>query len=445
LQGPGGRKIVVRNDGEATSSDGGLLLLGEIERQRHFVQALAKCCVDYRNPERITFSLEELLKQRIFGICQGYEDLNDHEEWRNDPLLNIVCSRKNDEGAMAGKSTLNRIELGVFGEAQDDRYHRIEWDKDAIRGVFVDAFIASYETPPEEIILDFDATDDPVHGEQEGRFFNAYYDEYCFLPLYVFAGEHLLSATLRSADIDGAAESTPTLAFLVNRIRESWPDTKIIVRADSGFCRDDFLAWCETHDVFYILGLARNDRLIRKLSKAMGEARREFIRTTHVARVFKEFRYRTRNSWSRTRRVVGKAEHMEKGPNPRFVVTNLDVALWPARELYEDLYCARGDMENRIKEQQLYLFADRTSCHPFRANQFRLWLSSIAYLFIVELRRKALQNTEFKHAQASTIRLKLFKVAVTVSISVRRVLLRVPRAFPYWDAWQGCSLAFSTA
>jgi len=445
MQGPKGRKIVVRNDGEATSSDGGLLLLSEIEKQRHFIRAFTNCCVDHRNPERITFPLEELLKQRIFGICQGYEDLNDHEDWRHDPLLGIVCSRNSDEDAMAGKSTLNRLELGVFGEAQGDRYHRIEWRQDDIRGVFVDAFISTFDTPPTEIILDFDATDDPVHGEQEGRFFNAFYDEYCFLPLYVFSGEHLLSATLRSANVDAADGSTPTLAFLVNRIRESWPDIKIIVRADSGFCRDDFLSWCETHEVYYIIGLARNDRLVRTLSGSMAEARREFIRTNHDSRVFKELRYRTRKSWSRTRRVVGKAEHLEKGPNPRFVVTNLDATLWPTRELYEQLYCARGDMENRIKEQQLYLFADRTSCHPFGANQFRLWLSSIAYLFIVELRRIALKDTEFERAQASTIRLKLFKVAVTVSISVRRVLLRVPRAFPYWDVWQSCSLAFSTA
>ena len=445
LQGPKRRKIIVRNDGEATSSDGGLLLLGEIENQRHFIRALVDCCIDHRNPELVTFKLEELLKQRIFGICQGYEDLNDHEDWRHDPLLGIVCYRTGDDGAMAGKSTLNRVELGVQGEAGDDRYHRIEWDEDAIRGMIVDAFISSFEEAPAEIILDFDATDDPVHGGQEGRFFNAFYDEYCFLPLYVFSGEHLLAATLRKADIDAASGSTPTLAFLVNRIRESWPGTRIIVRADSGFCRDDFLSWCEAHDVSYIIGLARNNRLVRRLSAAMGEAHREFVRTSHGSRVFKELRYRTRNSWSRTRRVVGKAEYLAKGPNPRFVVTNLDSALWPARELYEDLYCARGDMENRIKEQQLYLFADRTSCHPFRANQFRLWLSSIAYLFIVELRRVALKDTEFNHAQASTIRLKLFKVAVTVSISVRRVLLRVPRAFPYWSVWQRCSLAFSSA
>lgn len=445
LQGPKRRSVVIKNDGEATSSDGGLLLLGQIERHRHFIKSFAACCVDYRDQERITFTLEELIAQRVFGICQGYEDLNDHEDWRYDPLLALVCSRKNDDEPMAGKSTLNRLELGIFGEAQDDRYHRIEWDADALRGMFVDAFVASFLRPPEQIILDFDATDGPVHGEQEGRFFNAFYDGYCFLPLYVFAGEHLLAANLRSADIDAASGSTPTLAFLVNKIRESWPDTRIIVRADSGFCREDLMAWCETHDVFFILGLARNERLVRKLSAAMREAQCEFICTTHGSRVFKELRYRTRKSWSRTRRVVDKAEYLAKGPNPRFVVTNLDIEAWGTRELYEDLYCARGEMENRIKEQQLYLFADRTSCHAFRANQFRLWLSSVAYLFIVALRRIALKDTEFEHAQAFTIRLKLFKVAVTVAVSVRRVLLRVPRAFPYWDIWRRCASMFSTA
>jgi hypothetical protein len=445
LQGPRGRKIVVRNDGEIASSDGGLVLLQQIERRRGFITGLAACCQDNRQRGKTSFSVNELLAQRIFGICLGYEDLNDHEQWRNDPLLGLACGRDRESGALAGKSTLNRLELSARENAEGDRYHRLDWDQTAIRQFFVDAFLASYERPPAEIVLDFDATDDPVHGEQEGRFFHGYYDEYCFLPLYVFCGEHLLAADLRTADQDAAAGSTPTLAFLAGRIRETWPDTKIIVRADSGFCREDFMTWCEDHDIGYILGLARNARLVRMLGSALREAREGYARTGHGYRVFRELVYRTRSSWSSARRVVGKAEHLTKGTNPRFVVTNLSVPSWPAKELYEKLYCARGDMENRIKEQQLYLFADRTSCHAFKANQLRLWLSSVAYLFFVDLRRTALVGTDLATAQASTIRLKLLKVAVTVTVSVRRVVLRITRAYPYWDLWSSCVVAFSSA
>jgi hypothetical protein len=444
LQGLNKRRIVVRHDGEIASSDGGLILLQQIERRRAFITGMASCCQDRRQRGKTSFSVAELLTQRVFGICLGYEDLNDHDEWRHDPLLGLVCGREQESGALAGKSTLNRLELSAREKVNGDRYHRLDWDQTAIRQFFVDAFLASYEQPPAEIMLDFDATDDPVHGEQEGRFFHGYYDEYCFLPLYVFCGEHLLAADLRTADQDAAAGSTSTLAFLVNRIREAWPDTKIIARADSGFCRDDFMTWCEEHEVEYVLGLARNSRLVRKLGLALREAREGFVRTGHGYRVFRELTYRTRSSWSRSRRIVGKAEHLEKGPNPRFVVTNLPAGSWPARELYENLYCARGNMENRIKEQQLFLFADRTSCHAFKANQLRLWLSSVAYLFFVELRRTALMGTALATAQVSTIRLKLLKVAVTVSISVRRVVLRLTRAYPYWDLWRSCAFAFSS-
>ena len=444
-QGTKGRKVVVRNDGEITSSDGGLILLSQIERKRGFIKSLSGCCRDRRQSGKISFSVAELLSQRVFGICLGYEDLCDHEQWRRDPLVSLACGREHERGALAGKSTLGRMELSARDRSDGDRYHKLEWDTDAIRQLFVDAFLASYATPPTQIVLDFDATDDPVHGQQEGRFFQGFYDEYCFLPLYVFCGEHLLVADLRSSDRDAAWGSTATLAFLVNRIRERWPETRIIARADSGFCREDFMSWCEHHEVSYILGLARNARLIRKLGPALREAAEGCKRTGHAHRVFRELLYRTRSSWTCTRRVVGKAEHLPKGANPRFVVTNLPIELWPAKPLYEELYCARGDMENRIKEQQLYLFADRTSCHAFKANQLRLWLSSVAYLFFVELRRVALVGTELATAQVSTIRLKLLKVAVTVSSSVRRILLRLTQAYPYWDLWQSCALAFSSA
>jgi hypothetical protein len=445
LQGPRGRKIVVKNDGDVASSDGGLVILRQIEQRRAFISRLASCCRDHRLKGKTNYSVFELLAQRIFGICLGYEDLNDHDQWRNDPVLGMACGRDPESGNLAGKSTLNRLELSACDGSGEDRYHRLEWDSTAIRQFFVDAFISSHDKPPAQIVLDFDATDDPVHGDQEGRFFHGFYDEYCFLPLYVFAGEHLLAADLRTANQDAAAGSTPTLAFLVNRIREFWPATRIIARADSGFCRNDFMDWCEAHNVHYVLGLARNSRLVRRLGPALREAREGYDLTGHGYRVFRELEYRTRSSWSCSRRVVGKAEHLAKGPNPRFVVTNLPAERWPAKELYESLYCARGNMENRIKEQQLYLFADRTSCHAFSANQMRLWLSSVAYLFFVELRRTALAGTDLATAQVSTIRLKLLKVAVTVSVSVRRIVLRLTKAYPYWQIWRACVLAFSTA
>jgi len=446
LQGRKSRRIEVKNNGSASSSDGGLLLLAELERLRGFLASFAQCFIDHRDPERISHPLTELLTQRVFGLCQGYEDLNDHDEWRKDPLLGAICGHDAGDDPLAGKSTLNRLEMGRGRSTESDRYKRIEWDEGKIRDVFVDAFLRSYDQEPDEIVIDFDATDDPVHGGQEGRFFHGYYDKYCFLPLYAFCGDHILAAMLRPADQDGAAGVVELMAFLHERIRSRWKHTRIIARADSGFCRDALLAFCENHPgVYYIVGLARNARLQRAIGHELHEAAQRFKENGHEARLFRELRYKTRSTWACERRVVAKAEHLAKGSNPRFVVTNLDEISWPARELYEDLYCARGDMENRIKEQQLYLFADRTSCHAFRANQLRLWFSSMAYLFLSELRRIGLRGTDQAHFQCSTIRLKILKVAAGITVSVRRIVVSFPRSFPYWELWRRISVNLSTA
>jgi hypothetical protein len=439
------RHVEVIRDMPDSSSDGGLLLLAEIECRRGFLQAFSRCFIDHRRVDLITHPLKSLLAQRIYGLCQGYEDLNDHDLWRSDPLLGIVCGREGDDDPLAGKSTLNRLELGGGVSSETDRYKRIEWDEGKIREFFVDAFLESYIAEPDEIVIDFDATDDPVHGEQEGRFFHGFYDEYCFLPLYAFCEHHLLAAILRPADQDGAAGVVELMEFLHQRIRARWPHTRIIVRGDSGFCREPLMVFCETHPMtFYVLGLARNRRLQRAIGKELNDAAALYAQSGHAARVFKELRYSTKKTWVCERRVVAKAEHLAKGSNPRFVVTNLDPATWPARELYERFYCARGEMENRIKEQQLFLFADRTSSHMFRANQLRLWLSSLAYLFLCELRRVGLAGTDHDRAQCSTIRIHLLKVAATVVVSTRRILVRLPRSFPFWELWRSAISALST-
>ena len=430
------RKIVVTNDGEITSSDGGLLLLREIERKYQIVKRLEQCFNDKRNPNKILHSVSTLLTQRIFGLCQGYEDLNDHDEWRKDPLLVMACNKEEDEYA-AGKSTLNRLELGKevtpeYGE----RYNRIDWDENRIEDLLIDLFLDVYKKTDEPIILDFDATDDPLHGNQEGRFFHGYYDNYCYLPLYVFCGEFPLIAKLRTSNRDASDGSVEVLQKIVMKIRARYPKAVILVRGDSGFCREKIMRYCEENNIFYLFGLARNKRLKRAIGGSMREA---FLKSTASGkgeRVFAELKYKTKTSWSQIRRVVAKAEYLPKGENPRFIVTNLPEDKYPSRELYEDVYCARGDMENRIKEQQLYLFADRTSTAWMSSNQLRLWFSTFAYLFLCVLRSQTLEGTEWRKYQASTIRLKILKVAAQVVFSVRRVRIRLPRSFPYWDIWE---------
>lgn len=438
FQGLGRRRVVAQFDAGRTSSDGGVLVLREVVEQTGWLRGFAACFRDGRDASRTEHTAAELVAQRVLGIALGYEDLNDHETLRDDALLALAAGKRDVTGAervrerdrghaLAGKSTLNRLEHGR-GEAT--RYHRIEHDDAAIERHFVDCFLAAHAEPPARIVLDLDTTDDALHGHQEGRFFHGYYGHYCYLPLYIFCGDHLLVAQLRTANQDASAGAVDELARVVEQIRVRWPDVGIWIRADSGFAREALMAWCEAHDVHYVLGLAKNARLRRAIGGAMAEAKAEHDATQVPARRYQELRYRTRKSWSRERRVIGKGEWLPGKPNPRFVVTSLPIEAYDARTLYETLYCARGDMENRIKEQQLALFADRTSTATMRANQLRLWLSSMAYVLVAELRRRGLRDTALAHAQAGTIRLRLFKIAAIVRVSARRVAISFSSAYP---------------
>jgi len=438
-----GRRVVVGEfDGGKISSDSGGLLLREVEQRTHILKRLARCFVDYRDAKQVEHSLESLIKQRVMGLSLGYEDLNDHDTLRHDPLLALLSDkqdlsgetrqREQDKGcALAGKSTLNRLELTPFDADARSRYKKIVADPEAMDNLLVDLFLEAYDSPPEEIILDVDATDDRIHGNQEGKFFHGYYRGYCYLPLYIFCDEHLLCARLRKADRDGAAGTVDELARMIERIRSSWPKTRIILRGDSGFCREDLMAWCEGHEIDYVLGLAKNSRLKAILAEEMARAKSQYEATEQAARVFKDFRYQTRTSWGCERRVIGKAEHLGKGENPRFVVTTLSAEDWDARRLYEDLYCGRGDMENRIKEQQMALFADRTSTHEMRSNQLRLYFSSFAYVLMQTLRRLGLNGTSMAKAQCDSIRLTLFKIGAHIRLSVRRVRIAFSESYPY--------------
>jgi hypothetical protein len=441
----GSRQVTARFDGGTITSDAGGLLLRELEVRTGIIGRLAACFDDYRHPKQIEFTVEELLKQRIFALCLGYEDLNDHDQLRRDPLLAVLVGRRDPTGedrvdprdrgaALAGKSTLNRLELTPAGADESSRYQKIAARHARLDRFFVETYLDLQATPPAEIVLDLDATDDPLHGRQLGRFFHGYYDGYCYLPLYVFAGEHLLCAKLRPADVDAAAGAVGQVERIVAQLRARWPRVRIVVRADSGFCREALMAWCEAHGVDYLLGLAKNKRLLRIIGREMHEAEQAFRAAGTAVRRFADFSYRTQQSWSRERRVVAKAEHLAKGANPRFVVTSLAAERYAAQPLYEDVYCARGEMENRIKEQQLCLFADRTSCLTMRANQLRLWLSSVAYVLMQTLRERALRDTPLAQARCDTIRLQLFKIGAVVKTTVRRVWFALAESYPY-QAW----------
>ncbi|MFA5631862.1 MAG: IS1380 family transposase [Porticoccaceae bacterium] len=440
---PVGRRDVVGSfDGGRLSTDGGGLLLREVDRRLGLLERVAGCFTDYRNPNSIEHSVQALVAQRIYGLALGYEDLNDHDALRADSTLALLAGkrdltgqareRERDKGyPLAGSSTLNRLELTTPASAASHRYKKIAADAEAFDRLLVDLFLESYAQAPREIWLDLDATDDPLHGQQEGRFFHGYYRCYCYLPLYIFCGEQLLCARLRPSSQDGAAGSVEELTRIVAQIRTRWPNTRIVIRGDSGFCRDAIMQWCETQNVSYVLGLARNARLRAALEPEMAEAREEHENTGQAARRFRDFRYRTHSSWSCERRVIGKAEYLPNKENPRFVVTNLPRHRGDARHLYERLYCARGEMENRIKEQQLGLFADRTSTATLRANQLRLYFSSFAYVLMQGLRRLGLAGTAYAKAQSTTIRVKLLKIAARVRVTVRKVWLSYSEAYPY--------------
>jgi len=378
-------------------------------------------------------SMLEMLSQRIYGLALGYEDINDHEQLRNDPVFGILAGREDLDEPLAGKSTLNRMELGV---GTKDRYKKITFWKEAVDELLVKVFIESHEKAPVEIILDVDTTDLPLHGKQEGRFFHGYYDNYCYLPLYVFCGEHVLCARLREANHDASFGCLAELRRIVTQIRAAWPEVKIILRGDSGFCRNELMSWCENNGVEFVFGLARNQRLRKIIGAQMHEATQQWNQTGKPARVFSEFDYRTKKTkkggWDRERRVAAKAEHINGKENPRFVVTSLKSEEWAAPALYEKLYCARGDMENRIKEQ-FSLFADRVSTGTMRANQMRLYLSAMAYILVSGLRRMGLKATELAEAQVSTIRTKLLKIGAQIRVTVRKVWVSMASSYP----WQG--------
>jgi hypothetical protein len=427
----GRRRVVAAFDGGKVSSGAGALLLQRTDQAIGLIDRLARCFIDRRDPQLIEHSVRTLIGQRVFGMALGYEDLNDHESLRHDAVFGALLGkleprRRSGCAALAGKSTLNRLEL--HPAAGVDRYHKIAPQAEAIERLWTELFLEAHRAVPDEIVLDLDATDDPLHGHQEGRFFHGYYDGYCYLPLYIFCGEHLLCAKLRRSNIDAAAGACEEIERIVAQLRARWPGVKIILRADSGFCREELMSWCEQHAVDYVFGLAKNVRLVRAIGAELQAAAAESCAMQRPARRFKELVYRTRKSWRRARRVVAKAEHTGDKANPRFIVTSLSMREFPARELYEDLYCARGECENRIKEAQLDLFADRLSAATFRANQLRLWLASAAYVLMHALRRIGLAGTALARACANTIRLRLLKIGAVVTVSVRRVKLAMSEA-----------------
>jgi len=447
----GGRDLVWRFDGGDITCDGGALVLKKLEERTGIVRRFAACFTDYRKADQIEHPLLDLIAQRVFGLALGYEDLNDHDALRRDPMLAVALSkddlkgehrrRAQDRGkALAGKSTLNRLELtapdydGSPRQKNSDKPEtkKIVVDPESIDALLVDLFLEAHPQAPEQIILDLDATDDTLYGNQEGRFYHGYYHDYCYLPLYVFCGEHLLCARLRMSNLDASADSMEELEPLIARIRQRWPAVKIRLRGDGGFCREKLMAWCEREGMDYIFGLAQNERLKKQIAPQMAQAEKQYLETKAPARVFTEFFYATEKTWSCERRVIAKAEHITKGANPRFVVTSLSSQQMPAQELYEKEYCARGECpENRIKEQQLDLFADRTSTGKMWSNQLRLYFSSIAYVLLQTLRRSGLAGTELEKAQCGTIRLKLLKIGAQIRVTVRKVWVSLSSGYPY--------------
>jgi hypothetical protein len=426
-------------DGGRITTDSGGLLLRETDHRLNLLSRFAGCFLDARNPVLVKHSVQELVSQRVYGLALGYEDLNDHEQLRQDPLIRVLAGKADvEDNPLAGKSTLNRLELS---DGTPNRYKKITFWKDSIDELLVQVFLESYGTAPEEIVLDVDSTDFPLHGEQEGRFFHGYYDSYCYLPLYIFSGEQILCARLRQSNSDAAAGTLEEIQRIVAQVRAAWPKVKIILRGDSGFCRNQLMSWCEANGVDYAFGLARNQRLRRIIGPQMWEATQQWQQSGKPARVFCEFPYQTKKrmskqgkpgGWDRERRVVAKAEHIDGKENPRFVVTSLSAEAWVAQALYEDFYCARGEMENRIKEQ-LGLFADRVSAETMRADQMRLYFSAMAYVLVCGLRRLGLKDTDMAQAQVPTIRTRLLKIGARVRVSARRVYLSMAAGYPWKD------------
>jgi hypothetical protein len=431
------RAVVAGFDGGNITSNAGALLLGQVDRGLGLIRRFARCFSDRRDPRYVEHQVETLVGQRIFGLVLGYEDLNDHDELRKDPTFTTLAGKlsavlRSDCEALAGKSTLNRVEHTP--KRHGAKYHKIDCDGAQVDALLVDLFLEAHGRAPREIVLDLDNTDIPLHGTQEGRFFHGYYEEYCYLPLYVFCGRHLLLARQRRANVAGSDGAVEEVARIIAQIRQAWPRVRIIVRADSGFSNDPLMSWCEVNRVDYVFGLARNARLEAALVEQLAQAKRLCASSGKPARVFRDFTYRTLDSWSRTRRVVGKAEHTLDGSNPRFVVTSLKRTrvAYDARALYEDLYCARGEAENRIGEQ-FEMFADRASSATMAANQLRMSFSAMAYVLVDTLRRVGLRFTQFADASAQTIRLKLLKLGAQVRTSVRRIHFAIASGCPNKD------------
>jgi hypothetical protein len=430
------RRVEARFTAGQVSSDGGALLLRAADRKINLLQRVAQCFTDSRTPWRVEHRLPEMLAQRIYGLALGYEDLNDHEQLRSDPLLTLLSGKRELDKPLAGKSTLNRLEL----VGRSGRYHKIGYSTESLDRLLGELFLESHGSAPEQVVLDLDATDIPLHGHQPKRFFHGYYGSYCYLPLYIFAGDQLLCARLRAANQDAAAGAVEEVNSIVTQLRQRWPQTRIVLRADSGFCREELMVWCEANKVDYLFGLARNKRLQKIIGAQMQQARLLHQSTAKAARVFTGFTYSTRHSWSCARRVVAKAEYLDKGENPRFVVTSLSPKQWPDQALYEKFYCARGEMENRVKEQ-MCLFADRLSTGEMEGNQLRLYFSALAYTLMEALRRLGLEGTEWAQAQVDTIRLKLFKIGAILRISVRRITLQLNSAYPWKNIFAQASHA----
>jgi hypothetical protein len=441
-----GRSVVAAFDGGKITSDAGGVLLRATDRVIGLIDRFAQCFSDSRSEELIEHTVATMIGQRVFGIALGYEDVVDHDTLRHDPIMAVLAgkltARRKNCAPVAGKSTLNRLELG---KAEPTPYHKIGHDPLSIEAVFVDLFLEAQRRAPPQIILDLDATDDPLHGHQEGRFFHGYYDCYCYLPLYIFCGRHLLAAKLRRSNIDASAGAVAEVARIVAQIRSRWPRVRILLRADSGFAREALMRWCELNRIDYLFGLARNERLTAAIAAELQEAQQLGERTGKPARRFKDLTWSTLDSWSRARRVVAKAEWTRGEANPRFVVTSLSRTEHEARHLYEKVYCARGDMENHIKECQLDLFADRTSAATMRANRLRLWFAAMAYVLVCALRRIALRHTQFAQATCGTIRLKLFKIGALVRVSVRRIKIAMASACPYQNEFALAHLRLAAA
>lgn len=428
------RKVIAEFTGGAISSDGGCLLLKEIDNKFKIIENFVNCFVDFRNPKYCEHSLDQLLSQRVFALCAGNEDLNDHDSLRNDKLFSLLVGKDNCDNPVAGKSTLNRLELSTEDASSQSRYKKIVAQPEKIEELLVSIFLQSFKKPPKKIILDLDATDDPIHGNQEGKFFHGYYNNYCYLPLYITCEGFVLSSKLRPSNIDAADGSIEELNRIVSQIRKQWPNVNILIRGDSGFCRADLMKWCDDKSVDFIFGIARNNRLENEIEDELTRAEEEYKKTGKPVRIFKEFEYQPlKQTWGKKRRIIAKAEFLRKGPNPRFIVTSLT---GKAKALYENVYCLRGDMENRIKEQQLYMFADRTSAQSMRANQIRLWFSTIAYTFMHLLRLIGFADSEYNKSQCHTIRSRFLKIGAQIKVSFRRIYIAFSEAFPLKETFR---------